>query len=225
MPFTSHQELKNKDRPRGRTKPIITAAGFTLIEVLIALAVFTIGIVAAFGYAVSNQEIVRNNFDRYLAINLAREGIEIVKNARDSNWLKIDANEDCDTVVSGLQLCTWDQGLTDGYYIVDYNLRYPPYPSDADLFNDNKRLYIDSSDQNFYAHNPADNLSTNIFRMVELRTICLDTVSGAETVEPGGCNGANEQKIGIQALAQVGWQRAGRSRSIDMIDNLYNWRK
>ena len=54
------------------------------------------GIMGAFALALANLKQVHLNYDRVLATNLAREGIEIVKNVRDSNWLKIDANVDCD---------------------------------------------------------------------------------------------------------------------------------
>ena len=196
-----------------------------MIEALIALAVFTIGIVAAFNYALANQESVRDNFDRYLAVNLAREGLEIVKNVRDSNWLKIDANVDCDDTVVDIQFCTWDQDLANGFYTVDYNARYIPVASNnISFFAEDKRLYLDNTDYGFYSHNDVGGQASNHFRTMEIKTICLDPSSGAETVEPGAC-GAGQEKIGRQAIAHVGWQRAGHSRQVEMVDNLYDWRR
>ena len=87
--------------------------GFTLIEVLIALGVFSVAVLAAFALAMSNLRIAQENYDRVLSSNLAREGIELVRNIRDSNWLKIDANYDCDNSSNGLQFCAWDEGLAD----------------------------------------------------------------------------------------------------------------
>lgn len=73
---------------------------FTLLEVLIAIFALTIGVMAAFGSI--SQTISATTFarDRLIASYLAQEGIEIVKNIRDSNWIKGDS------WISGLYLET-----------------------------------------------------------------------------------------------------------------------
>lgn len=211
------------------------ARGFTLIEALITLTVFTIGIIGAFSFALSNMNSVRDNFDRYLATNLAREGLEIVKNVRDSNWLRIDANEDCDLNAAGLQPCAWDQNLGYGFYIVDYTpVHYPPtklvgISSGNVNYLDNSspgpRLYINAGDSNFYSHTSgANTTATSMYRTIQLSSICLNTVSGAETVvTDNGCGG--DLLIGVQAIAHLRWTRAGKTGQLEMTDNLYNWRK
>ena len=62
---------------------------FTLIEVLVAIFLITVGIAAAL--IVINQTTVFTQVtsSRLVASYLAQEGIEIVKNIRDSNFLKI----------------------------------------------------------------------------------------------------------------------------------------
>ena len=62
---------------------------FTLIEVLAAIFLITVGIAAAL--IVINQTTVFTQVtsSRLVASYLAQEGIEIVKNIRDSNFLKI----------------------------------------------------------------------------------------------------------------------------------------
>lgn len=60
---------------------------FTIIEVLAAILVITIGVLAA--YAVV-QEIVSQTLEsssRLTAVYLAQEQIENVRNIRDTNWL------------------------------------------------------------------------------------------------------------------------------------------
>ncbi len=61
--------------------------GFTLIEIIIAISVMTIGIVGSYAVVpvmVRNQAV---NLDEFTASQLAHEAMEIVRNFRDTNWL------------------------------------------------------------------------------------------------------------------------------------------
>ncbi len=62
--------------------------GFTILEILIAMLVITIGGLAAYAMV---QQIVFSTFSssyRLTAAYLAKEGIENVRNIRDTNWLQ-----------------------------------------------------------------------------------------------------------------------------------------
>ena len=62
--------------------------GFTILEVLVTMLVLIIGGLAAYAMV---QQIVFDTFAsnyRITAAYLAKEGIEIVRNTRDTNWLK-----------------------------------------------------------------------------------------------------------------------------------------
>ena len=68
-------------------KLIDNKSGFSLIEVLVGIMVLTVAIVAAsntLGTLVRSNE---NNMKAMQAYYLAQEGIEAVRNVRDSNWL------------------------------------------------------------------------------------------------------------------------------------------
>jgi prepilin-type N-terminal cleavage/methylation domain-containing protein len=90
------QSLKKKEK------------GFTLIEMLIAVSVMTIGIVGVYALVPQIISVTASNTDKLIASQLAREGMELVRNIRDTNWLK-NAN--------------WDAGLTGciGGCEMDYN--------------------------------------------------------------------------------------------------------
>lgn len=196
---------------------------------MITLAVFTIGIMGVFSYAVANNISVKDNYDRYLSANLGREGIEIIRNIRDSNWLKIDDNVDCNSATAGIQLCTWDQGLQRSYSIVDIaNLTL--ISKDANFLNSDRRLYLDndpaSPTKGFYVYNSAQGVGSDIYRTMELRSICLEINTEVESVVSGAfCPGGAYTKIGIQAIAHMRWQRGSKVGQLELVDNLYNWRK
>ncbi len=85
--------------------------GFTLLEVLIAVFILAIGVGSAF--ASIGQTLVAGFLarDRFIASYLAQEGIEIVKNIRDSNW------------VAGI---SWNNRLAPGEYGIDYKNNFAP---------------------------------------------------------------------------------------------------
>ena len=74
--------------------------GFTLIEVLTAISVMIIGILGIYALVPRMIYVRAINTDRFIASQLAREGIEIVRNIRDSNWLHPGLNWD-----NGLRHC------------------------------------------------------------------------------------------------------------------------
>ena len=96
---------------------------FTIIEALVAITIFTLGIIFL-GVAISqNYSLAGQATERFVAIYLAQEGLEIVKNLRNENWLNQR---------------TWNYNLNQGDYEADYN--------DNSLSNySNRNLRIDTS--------------------------------------------------------------------------------
>lgn len=61
-------------------------AGFTLVEVIVATSIITVGVLSTVVVANVTVQASNANQDSVVATNLAREGIELVRNLRDSNW-------------------------------------------------------------------------------------------------------------------------------------------
>ena len=80
--------------------------GFTLVELLIAIFIITIGIMGIYLAIPRILSSASLNATQFLASYLAQEGFEIVRNIRDTNWL---------------QGKNWKEGLGNGDYIVQYN--------------------------------------------------------------------------------------------------------
>ncbi len=85
---------------------------FTLIEVIIAISVIGLVITAAYGLTQSSLKIGRTTMNQFVAFHLAEEGLEVVRNMRDSNWL---------------QNKSWRTNLRDGRYALRKAIgtRYP----------------------------------------------------------------------------------------------------
>jgi prepilin-type N-terminal cleavage/methylation domain-containing protein len=67
---------------------VINKQGFSLIEVLFSMVLFTIGIFAVVSLINQNMASSMNRRNEVIAGQLAQEGIELVRNIRDNNWLK-----------------------------------------------------------------------------------------------------------------------------------------
>jgi len=61
--------------------------GFTLPEIIISISVLTMTITAATSIMVSVLRSNTDNLDNLTAYGLAQEGIEVMRNIRDSNWV------------------------------------------------------------------------------------------------------------------------------------------
>lgn len=203
--------------------------GFTLIELLIAISVFMIGIMGAFSLSLHNLNTARENYQRVIAADLAREGIELVRNVRDSNWLAREANVDNPDTTEP-DVYNWDQNFTKKNFLVDYDtvgfINFDVEPADlaAAIIDSKSILYLNN---NFYSHNSAG--SPTVFRRaINLQAICLDgsiPVSPVESIETDLiCNSAQE-KIGFQVTSRVQYTYGGRTQILDAVEKIYNWRQ
>lgn len=75
-------------------KNTIKQSGQTLIETVVAVFILVMGIVAALGLAIYALNASSNVSKQIVGIGLAREGIEAVKNMRDTNWLMLGESND-----------------------------------------------------------------------------------------------------------------------------------
>ena len=102
--------------------------GFTLLEVITAIFILTVGTGASF--ALIQQTLLASSLIEFklIASYLAQEGIEIVRNIRDTNWLQEQRNTE------PAKSSPWDDGLCGGgtcYWQADYTtatfIGIPPY--------------------------------------------------------------------------------------------------
>lgn len=66
-------------------------AGETIAETIIALSVLAIGITLSSVLMSNSLRNMNSSKSRVVAVNIAREGIEAVRNIRDTNWLKFSS--------------------------------------------------------------------------------------------------------------------------------------
>jgi len=207
--------LKNKNtacRPRFSEG----SAGFTIIEVVVALGVVVTGVIAGLTLTTYNLNVAVASDFKLIAANLAREGVEAVREVRDSNWLENNP---------------WDMGLTD---LAGYRLT-ANFDSSANLWSfnvqttdiancDNCKIYLDKA-SGVYSHN-ALNSPTNFKREIILQQICWQDAVGDEVVlNPGlSCEDQEQELAGLEVHSLVTWLETGKPQQLEAVDKLYNWR-
>ena len=130
--------------------------GFTLLEVMMATLIIGIGLVGVSSLIAQNIQVQYINKNVLIASQLAQEGLELVRNVRDENWL-IDGNDWKIGAGSG----TNSDIVQDAHYAIDY---LGSINSSVNTITDNgAKLYINSD---YYNHTVSGDV-TPFFRLIE----------------------------------------------------------
>jgi len=186
------------------TKIKKTKTGQSLLEMIFAISIMLIVVTAVLALTAANIFGQRESELQIVANNLAREGIELVRNIRDSNWL---AGRNWDAGLSGL-----------GKAVLDY--------TNQELnFNDcsDDLLYFD---ENVY-HHVGDKQSL-FHRCLTLENIChcVDSAQcsvGEEEIKDSSCS-PGEQKVGLKIKSEVTWTDQNGKRRVILEDLIYDWK-
>ena len=91
----------------------------TILEVLVGIVILTVVLTGAFAIL---SRAVRSNINvknRVIALNIVRDGIEGVRNIRDTNWLKYSGSKRENWLcVDDLTPCT---KISNGFYTIDFD--------------------------------------------------------------------------------------------------------
>ena len=180
---------------KGFTQHHSYGAGFTLMEAIVAIFLITTGIVGVLALVTQTISSATLSTQRLTAAYLAQEGIEIVRNIRDTNWLEQYTNP----------ANSWDEGLTINCpgacncptgCIADYTYSVqsdPDLPAYADQY-----LNIDGG---FYSYSAGT--QTKFKRKI--------------TISPSGGDI-------LQVSVLVEWSEKGTTYQVEVQENLYNWK-
>ncbi|MCX6723588.1 MAG: type II secretion system protein [Candidatus Staskawiczbacteria bacterium] len=186
-----------------------TRRGFTLIELVISVFILSIAIVGIFSAFSTMTILTADNSDRLTATYLAQEGIETLRNIRDTNWLKSVSNQSF-TWTTGIDQCitpngceidyTTGTGISGAWVASPWASRY---------------LYTNSSGLYNYTSTSDPTKKTKFKR--QIKATCLPA---------GDCTADHVMKV----TAQVYWDvkpnilnSSGTPGSIIVTEYFYNW--
>lgn len=167
--------------------------GFTLIELIVSIFIVLLTLGGISSLFVQALQSVTYLSHQLTANYLAQEGIEVVRNIRDTNWIKGQEWDTgltgCDSACAGCN-CPADDGCAVDYTISSLD-GYPNIP--LHIYNGYYRQI---------------NLgSTTIFK----RRVVVNQVTDSDG-DPY-----------LEAKVYVCWQERGKSYQTELDENLYNW--
>lgn len=124
---------------------------FTLIEVTVAIFLVTVGVGGIFALIQQSISSISISSSRLVASYLAQEGIEVVRNIRDSNWLEQRTTP----------ATPWDDGLSAGEWEADYQTN--------DLTQSYTGNFLNIDGNGFYSYFSGE--STNFKRKITVSKI------------------------------------------------------
>lgn len=71
-----------------QNKKIKNGSGFSFIEVIISIFLITVGLVASVDLITNGLRDSIDSRDQLIAAGLSQEGVELVRNVRDNNWVQ-----------------------------------------------------------------------------------------------------------------------------------------
>lgn len=85
-------------------------SGFSLIEILAVLFIVSVALLGLVSLIIQNIQAQSINKNNLIAFTLAQEGVELIRQTRDSNWK---------------QSLAYDTNLADGTYYMDFRMDKP----------------------------------------------------------------------------------------------------
>lgn len=212
--------------------------GQTIAELLIACFIILIGLAAILTASISILNTVSVSKDIVIATNLAREGLEVIRNKRDNNWLSgaifddgLNFDQSCATPPCDGNIDDSDRKSVTKILVSQNSINTTTSAIQIGTGHDqietcgaNCLLKINTD---IYYHTAGD--KTKFSRLITLTPICNDQAfplnNPFPTVDISCDDGAIIQpKIGIKAEAQVGWLQKGNWRVVTLREYLYDWK-
>jgi type II secretory pathway pseudopilin PulG len=141
-----------------KIKNFLNQRGISILEVVVSIVIIAIGMIGVLSLVIQNVQGQYINRNILIASGLAQEGLELVRNVRDLNWLNQENGWD------------WNENIIgDGTYTIDYIRQKQPNQLQPTI-NDtpdtiaNARLYINAN--NLYTHISSGNTPTNFYRLI-----------------------------------------------------------
>lgn len=142
-----------------KIKKFSNNSGISILEVVVAIMIITMGMVGVLSLVIQNVEAQYINKNILMASGLAQEGLELVRNIRDLNWLTSGVDPAND----------WKRNIVgDGTYTMDYRGLASINMAINSMDEAGARLYVDGN--GLYTHIVTAK-PTNFYRLITVTVV------------------------------------------------------
>ena len=235
------------------TKIIGSKSGETIMETVIALSILAIGLTMPSALIATSLRNINISKNRVIAVNIAREGIEAVRNIRDTNWLKYSGrkricwNHLPQDLIS--ETCDGNNPIGADEYVVYKNIDHRWRLAEAGIVDDfdNRKLYtvdIDTevdtdkdgdktNDGDMYNHLPEENggdamgrdnvIKTSFSRVVKIEYLKNDG-DVVDKIAWGALDMAGKSALNrMRITSTVTWVRGATEQSVELKTHLTDY--
>jgi len=185
---------------------------------MVALTIIVTAVSSSLSLVQSSLTSSRISGSEVVAANLAREGIEVVRSIRDSNWLRGESfkvglvNGTSKNARPFLNTAT-------GFWTMDF--------TPVTLNDELSTLYILADGTFIHADTPpAGQRASHYRRVITMDHICRDNITGSERIAEGAsvC-GNSETLVGFAVKSRVSFiGLSGGRRTVSIEERIYDWR-
>jgi type II secretory pathway pseudopilin PulG len=180
---------------------IIKVSGFTILEVTVVVFIMAIGLVGILSLGNQNIQVQYINKNNVIASQLAQEGLELVRNKRDTNWLRKEDWEHSSSTGSRLDILPGKISGSGSSAIYTIDAVTGEIYSSITGINDTKALlYLNN--YKLYTHQ-STSTSTPFSRIITV---------------------GNESTASTSITCLVQWKRGTNTYNFSAQTVLYNWR-
>jgi type II secretory pathway pseudopilin PulG len=180
--------------------------GQGIVELVAAIAIIIFALAGIITLTLVNIIGQKASENSLIASNLAREGIEVVRNLRDTSWLTTGFLGDL--VSPSDHTVTAEFDITGNVWTLN---------NSADSISE-ARLYLKN---NLYVHDSVGSTPTNFYRLITVDFVCAD----GSVITSGTCSGGTNPVVGYRVKSKVQWHdKGGKTHNYELTDYIYDWK-
>ena len=190
--------MKINNIPNSKFQILNSRHGFTILEITVCIFIIVMGLMGVLSLANQNIQVETINKNTLIASQLAQEGLEMVRNKRDMNWLQGGDWEKSSSSVADSRLDIL-QEPTYRYTIDAFNGALVPISTGIN--DPQTQLYLNSS--GYYTHDSTNAHATGFNRLISV---------------------GNESAASTSVTCLVQWKKGTNTYNFSAQTVLYNWK-
>jgi len=173
--------------------------GQSFIEAIVAITIIVTSVTSSLAIVQSSVTSARISGSQVIAAGLVREGLEVVRSVRDTNWLS-NRSFEVGLIQGSIKTARPFLNIADGTWSINF--------STFGINDEVARMYI--LNQGAYVHantQPGNSSKSQFYRILTIDHICRDDSSGVERIVTGVTTCLpGETLVGLAVTSQVSFQ-------------------